>query len=529
MLKLLFLFCFLMGCSDHTIVKVEKVDPEIPAPNIVVSPESIEYGHLVAGVESLADLVTIVNAGGGLLEIDDIGIYGQSNFTFDRPVTYDLENSEKVEFNVYYEPETFEEKSAYLYIISNDPDEPVVEIPIHGYGDAPVINVNPLESDLETVYLGCEEVTLLEINNLGNMDLIINSLDFWISPPNDFSLVAPNLPLIVPPNDMEIIEVPYIPEDLIPDVAMVDINSNDPIDPMVTVDLSATSDYSEFITDSFEQASIRRVDILFVVDNSGSMHSFQQNLAINMNSFMSAFALLNADYQIAVITTDDPDFRGQIVTPGTPDPVVELSSQVQVGTSGSGFERGIRMSHDALQVGGDAGPGSAFLRQDASLIIVYVSDERDGYSYSWQTYANYIETLKADKSMIIAHSVIGDYPSGCSYYNGSYNRHASFGDGYYDIVNHFGGTNYSICAADWGQQLQSMAFNSVPVLSYSLSDDGAIEDTIEVKIEGQTSTAWWYNADNNEVSFNSADAPKDGEIIEITYAILGCQEEEIEE
>jgi hypothetical protein len=74
-----------------------------------------------------------------------------------------------------------------------------------------------------------------------------------------------------------------------------------------------------------------------------------------------------------------------------------------------------------------------------------------------------------------------------------------------------------------------MAFNSVPVLSYLLSSDGVIENTIEVKIEGQTTTAWWYNAENNEVNFNSADAPEDGEMIEITYASFDCQDEEIEE
>jgi len=508
---------------------VNTVESEPPVPSIVVSPESIDYGHLVAGLESLGDLVTIVNAGDGLLEIDDIGIYGQSNFTFDRPSSYDLENSEKVEFNVYYEPETFEEKSAFLYIVSNDPDNPVVEIPIHGYGDAPVIEVNPLETDRGVVYLGCEDVTFVEINNLGNMDLIIDSLDFWISPPNDFSLIQPVFPLVVSPGSTEVIEAIYAPEDLISDIAMIDINSNDPVEPQVTVDLAATSDYSGFITDSFEQASTRRVDILFVIDNSGSMNIFQTHLANNMNAFMNAFTSLNADYQIAVITTDNYNFQGPMVTNASTNPVSELSAQVLTGTNGSGFERGISMSYEALQSGRDAGPGSAFLREDSSLVIVYVSDERAGYSYNWMNYASYIETLKVDKNQIIAHSVVGDHPSGCSYNNGSYTRNVMSGIGYHDIVNHFGGSNYSICALDWGQQLQSMAFNSVPVLSYLLSSDGVIENTIEVKIEGQTTTAWWYNAENNEVNFNSADAPEDGEMIEITYASFDCQDEEIEE
>jgi hypothetical protein len=240
---------------------------------------------------------------------------------------------------------------------------------------------------------------------------------------------------------------------------------------------------------------------------------------------MSAFSAFNVDYQIAVITTDSPIFRGQIITPTTPDPVGELSLQVMAGTSGSGLERGTLMSYESLQPGGDGGPGSGFLRADASLVLVYVSDERAYYRHLWQTYANYIETLKPAKEMIIAHSVVGDYPNGCYYNNGNYARYIQFGDGYYDIVSHFGGMNYSICSSDWGQQMQSMAFNSVPVLSYLLSEHGVIEDTIEVKIEGQVSTNWWYTAENNEVSFNSSDAPEDGQVIEITYAVFGCQEE----
>ena len=521
-----FLFFILAGCSEQTLIKVEEkiTEGQIP-PDIVVTPEFIEYGHLIAGQESLSEIVSIINAGGSVLEIDEVGIYGQSNFLITQQPIPDLEQGDLSDVVVEYTPITFEEKSASLYIISNDPDEPVVQIPIHGYGDAPVIEVNPTEVDKGVVYLGCEDVTPIEISNLGNMDLIIDNLDFWISPPNDFSIIDPILPLVIPPNSMDIIEVPYTPEDLIADAAMIDIDSNDPINPLVTVDMVASSDYSEFITDTFEQASLRRVDILLVIDNSGSMSSIQLSLSANINLFMSAFTTLNADYQIGVITTDSPNFRGPMIDSSTPDPVSELESQVIAGTWGSGNERGIKMSHDALLPGGDAGPGSSFLRNNASLAIVYVSDERDGLHYHWQNYANYIKTLKPDSSMIVAHSVIGDYPTGCTFNHNNYIRNVMFGDGYYDIVNYFNGTNYSICMTDWGIQLQSMAFNSVPVLSYKLSGNDPIEDTIEVKIAGQINNSWWYDATNSEVNISSADVPNDGDKIEVSYAVSGCQEE----
>ncbi len=524
MKKLLFLLYFLVGCSDHSIIKVETVDPPPEEPNIIVTPEYIEYGHLISGVESLSELVTIINSGDGILEIEDIGIYGQTNFSHGQPQEFELENSEATNFEVTYEPITFEEKSAHIYIVSNDPDDPVVNVPIHGFGDAPVIEVNPIETDRGVIDLGCEDITEIEISNVGNMDLIVDNIDFWVSPPNDFSLPAVPLPLRVAPGTTEIINVSYEPQDLLADAAMADIDSNDPVTPTVTVTLDATADYGEYVTDTFQQASTSNADILFVVDNSGSMMPLQLSLANNIQSFMAAFALLNVNYQIGVITTDSTVLRGNIITPNTPDPVAELSLQVQTGIAGSPREQGIKMSHDALQVWGSVGPHSGFQRADANLVIVYVSVEPAFYRNNWQQFTNYIETLKPDPAMIIAHAVIGDPPGGCTYNYGGHMRNATFGAGYYDVANYFGGTIYSICAVDWGQQMQSMAFNSIPIASYELSQD-PIEDTIEVMVDGQPNNLWWYNSQTNQVEFNSSDAPADEQIIKIKYAILGCQEE----
>ena len=53
---------------------------------------------------------------------------------------------------------------------------------------------------------------------------------------------------------------------------------------------------------SFE---IEPVDILFVIDNSGSMSDEQQNLASNFNRFIEVLAdQVDLDYRIAAVTTD---------------------------------------------------------------------------------------------------------------------------------------------------------------------------------------------------------------------------------
>ena len=48
-----------------------------------------------------------------------------------------------------------------------------------------------------------------------------------------------------------------------------------------------------------------RVDILWVVDNSGSMENLQKNIADNFEFFMSDFISKGLNFQMAVTTTEE--------------------------------------------------------------------------------------------------------------------------------------------------------------------------------------------------------------------------------
>ena len=61
-------------------------------------------------------------------------------------------------------------------------------------------------------------------------------------------------------------------------------------------------------------------DILFVVDNSCSMGAEQAALGANFGVFISEMLNAGADWQVAVITTDSPNFRGAVISSATPNP-----------------------------------------------------------------------------------------------------------------------------------------------------------------------------------------------------------------
>ena len=106
----------------------------------------------------------------------------------------------------------------------------------------------------------------------------------------------------------------------------------------------------------------------------------------------------------------------------------------------------------------------------------------------------------------------------------SSNRSADPGFGYWDLIDHFSGSWYSICASDWGVQLQDMAEEMTGRNSFILDETDPIENTILVRVNGQISLNWTYDSLLNSVIFNQDHTPIEGQTITIEYAVWGCGE-----
>ncbi|MBW1807676.1 MAG: hypothetical protein JRJ87_05730 [Deltaproteobacteria bacterium] len=195
-----------------------------------------------------------------------------------------------------------------------------------------------------------------------------------------------------------------------------------------TISLPQDPDYSCVDTENrverFSQGGSGLVDILFLVDNSGSMVGEQNALATSIEQFTSVLEEGDLDYRIAVVTTgmesvgcpycdamitaacmnetgetgrfqdrlgknngtvDDPDY---VYTGDTDcrvvnkdnlscfyDPVEEKGT-VLVGVQGCGYERGLAAMRTALSVLVNT-YNSDFLRDTARLAVIVVSDEDD--------------------------------------------------------------------------------------------------------------------------------------------------------
>lgn len=160
--------------------------------------------------------------------------------------------------------------------------------------------------------------------------------------------------------------------------------------------------------------SCKKVDLLFVIDNSGSMADEQLNLAASVPGFIAAMQQELAEtegYNIGVITTDlyifdvscGPLSIGNLVTRTGGefssnqqcDPYSsglrfmtendnldnKFNCAARVGVSGDGDERPIEALLTALRppLTDAGGCNEGFLREDALLVVVLITDEEDDH------------------------------------------------------------------------------------------------------------------------------------------------------
>ena len=520
----------LFSCNEYSVTKVEQAEPEL-----VVYPNFIDFGHLHAGFESGQVTFAVMNAGNKVMTIDKpYFALEDSRINLDEGLesNYIIQPGELVEFNVYYSPVSYETNEATITLISDDADETYYNIPVLGFGDAPVITVFPDEFDYGQISIGCDNEERITIRNDGNLPLTILDLSQMVTHPADIFMELGSLPPppweLIPTQELDFL-VSYIPSDINYDESIIRIESNDPDEPIVEVVQYGDGDVEHWTTQSHVQEDISYLDVIFVIDNSGSMNLFQQELESQVGGFMNVFVASGADYHLGVITTDEAsliEYSGiKWIDNSYLTPVVWLQTVIDgIGIRGSGMEKGIVMVKDALD-GGDADPRGGFLRESASLVIIYVSDEADHSPGGWNSYTPFFDTFKSTLSLMKHFAVIGDYPSGCVAATAYGSRNIAFGEGYYDMTQRYGGGWYSICAPDWGQQIQSLANTVTTRKTFRLDEPDPIENTITVTVNGQVVVEWSYDNSENAVVFNDDSIPLANQTIVIEYAVWGCGDE----
>ncbi|RME14482.1 MAG: hypothetical protein D6797_08760 [Bdellovibrio sp.] len=288
-----------------------------------------------------------------------------------------------------------------------------------------------------------------------------------------------------------------------------------------------------------------KVDVIFVIDNSGSMSVEQKQMAQRLGNLLEKINLAQMDYRIAVITTDVKKDKGQFLkfpdgslflTPQSPKVLEQLKQTIQrqetltcdqnnynPSMCPSGDERGIY----ALNLALDRPENTSFFRDSAHLSVILLSDEDErsaGGTLSGFPLEPYDlpETLIQKVALQLGmtktfsfHSVIvkpGDaqclnaqivhLPNGRNlygYYGKTYAKLSRPSDNLKALGGLVDGTIGSICASDYAAQMGDIGSRVSEVVdSYQLPCEPIDNSlTVEISERGNAFTEIPFEVDNN--------------------------------
>ncbi len=260
------------------------------------------------------------------------------------------------------------------------------------------------------------------------------------------------------------------------------------------------------------------LDVMVVVDSSGSMKEEQINLSTKLQPLLSA--VVNSDWRIAINTTDPSN--GCIVdVVDNEDSNIAMKFEdaiLSIGTSGSGNERGVLQAVSGLK--GEC-LSEGWVRSSSTVAVVIVSDEdncSDGTMCGSNDYANtsylkdYLSSIRDIGDQAKVYGIISDPVNPC----GSAYNHAPL---YKSLAIETGGDIGDICEADYSVTLSKISESIALQLKdqYALEYEPSSSGAVAVKVNGESKLAGvHYSISGNVVSF--IEVPSEGSIIEISYS-----------
>lgn len=474
-------------------------------------------------------------------------------------------------------PTTLVSMTGELQFNATSPTEPQGRVPLMASVGPSCLVVTPDPLDFGVVKVGCNSSSKsLSLYNSCSRDIFVQGFTMQSAAgqpaggPNcaggmacpEFRLTSvPTVPAspglrIAPAAAPVSIQVRYSPIDTGADtgaIAVAALQDGQPI--TYLIGLQARSDNTGIQTDTFVQDQRPKADVLLTIDDSGSMGDKQNLLAQNFSSFIQFATAAQVDYQIAVTSTTLANkqvcapifgcvnlassapggrFRriaasgtrpaiGPILTPSTMNLANAFGDLVTVGINGDGEEMGLETTVLALTPPLSAGDNAGFLRDDANLAVVVVTDAEDQSPQPISYYQNRLINVKGfSRLSMFTFNNIGPYqspaPTGSCSYDGN-----TAPNRYRTLVTATGGIQAEICSNNWAMTLQQLGQTAFGARTQFFLNN--IPDTagppLDVKVNGMSLPAgsWSYDSATNSIKFSMSSRPQAGQSLTVTYPI----------
>lgn len=286
----------------------------------------------------------------------------------------------------------------------------------------------------------------------------------------------------------------------------------------------------------FNPITSKFADILFVIDDSGSMQPHQNNLANNLQTFISSIP--QTHLQAGVITTTTKGYNSLKYTPGeliggihhsnSPDFAFKLANSVMAGTFGEAIEKPFESIYNAFSEPLISTANKGFLRDTADLYIVILTDTQDQSPLDENALYSHLKSLKPTQSI----TTIAAMTTDVAVCNGEGHELKNNPPKIQNLVSLTGGSVVSLCdnfSVGLSEAIKaSVVSDKVLVLPGTDDKKTPVFASIRVSIAGENilpgnlQNGWVYDSLTRTISFSEnvlQKALQKGPI-EVTYQVL---------
>lgn len=378
------------------------------------------------------------------------------------------------------------------------------------------VTLVPAPVDFGTVGVGCRAALTARVENRGRTRVVVSPLS--LTQPAPFELDAPTEALPIDPEEAIEVQLAYAPTTVGEDEVAL-LFTHGQIAGATPIPVRGRGAIEPMREEKFLQQTTPAIDILFVVDDSPSMAEERDALALAAGAFLAELDARGVAYHVAVTTTDtSPSGAGgafvgapAIITPTTANRVRVLETSLTEGTAVALANRGLEASRAALDAPLRDGANAGFLREEAALAIVYVSDEDDRSPGEVDDFVDFFRALEGPNgdTRFIAAAIVGP-AGGCPT--------ATPGDRYASVAQQTAGTVSSICTLD-GDDLMGVFGPGFGYRQRFELSRTPMPSTIAVEVDGVplSPTSWRYDAAAPAIVFDAVAVPEPGVSVVVRY------------
>ncbi len=268
-------------------------------------------------------------------------------------------------------------------------------------------------------------------------------------------------------------------------------------------------DFSDIWVDSIRQvAALDGVDIFWIIDPSGSMNNDQENIINGIHHMMMnlpevgwRLMILPSDYRMVGDLTTFP------IVPG--DTIADVEHMYSLHMAGA-YEAGFDAAYEYIIFNPYA---STWLRNDASALFVFVSDEEEQSNHHFSSHYDFISWVSSFRQNVFVASIVNvdSVDSVCATPPPAMN----VGFNYMDVTNYFSGNVIDICSEDWSAGVAQASTQITPYEYIDLTHVPMDPAWIYVYVDGIQNSDWYYEPAENRVYFTVI--PPANSLVEVAY------------